>query len=401
MKVIIDNTKTSSVFFENVLYETGVPVDLSFSQVMRLRNKAEVKVMNSPDIAYNPQHWKEFKRFGFMGNVDFESGWGNVSYNLIKYTIPSHDLCWTGDYKGDIDSNMKSAMKKELHQDMGMVYHEQPKNYWNDKMFGKNIAILPFETTRVPQSWVPKLNNMDAVFVPCKQNIGMMKNSGVTVPIELIHWGIDESMFSPLERQDDSIFTFGTLGALSVRKGTDMLVDAFSKAFPPNITDVRLICKSSLTYFPFWNKDPRIIIDMSLVKHNELIENFFKKIDCFVYPTRGEGFGLPPLEAMATGVPAITTDWSGPAEYNNNEIGWMLNYSMIKAKSFTEIVYKEDCGEWAEPNVDQLIEMMRYCYENRNEVKEKGLLAAQSVKDNWLWKDKIKMFHEALDRHLK
>jgi hypothetical protein len=403
MKVIIDNSKVTSIYFEGKLYDTDVPIELSFEQVMRLKQKISLKVIDGGAIAYNHNHWEEHKRFGFIGNVDFESGWGSVSYNLLKYSIPTHDVRWSGDIKGDINSVMKKVIGKEFFQDMAVIYHEQPKNHWKDRMFGKNIAICPFETTRVPASWVPKINCMDALFVYCKQNVGMMRNSGVTIPIELFQLGIDESLFYPLERQDEGIFTFGTLGALSNRKGTDMLVDAFTKAFPSHITDVKLLCKSSYNHFPFWNKDPRIQIDMSPVEHSELIEKFFKKINCFVYPTRGEGFGLPPLEAMATGVPAITTNWSGPVDYNNNEVGWMLDFTMTRADSFSNPktgIYKEDCGEWAEPNEDQLIQYMRYCYEHQDEVKTKGAGAAEYVKNNWLWKDKISMFHEALNKHL-
>jgi glycosyltransferase involved in cell wall biosynthesis len=34
----------------------------------------------------------------------------------------------------------------------------------------------------------------------------------------------------------------------------------------------------------------------------------YRGAECFVFPSRYEGFGLPPLEAMACGVPAVTTD---------------------------------------------------------------------------------------------
>jgi glycosyltransferase involved in cell wall biosynthesis len=39
--------------------------------------------------------------------------------------------------------------------------------------------------------------------------------------------------------------------------------------------------------------------------------------DAFVLPTRGEGWGLPILEAMAAGVPAIATNWSGPVRLSS------------------------------------------------------------------------------------
>ena len=90
------------------------------------------------------------------------------------------------------------------------------------------------------------------------------------------------------------------MGAMSKRKGIDILVDAFFKAFPIE-QDVRLLCKTSHNYFIWGVKDKRMKIDMTPVTHEELMNNFFKEIDCFVFPTRGEGFGLPMLEQWRQG----------------------------------------------------------------------------------------------------
>jgi glycosyltransferase involved in cell wall biosynthesis len=227
-----------------------------------------------------------------------------------------------------------------------------------------------------------------------------MIDSGITIPVELIHWGVDENIFKKIERIDDGIFTFGTLGALSTRKGTDILVNAFLRAFPKKQNDVRLICKTSYKFYPFLVNDKRIEVQMDAKPIEEVMDEFYKRVDCFVFPTRGEGFGLTPLEAMATGIPAIVTDWSGPAEYMNEDIGWKLNYEMTVADNFSKELYKEDCGEWAEPDEDQLVDLLRYTYEHQNEVKEKGNNAAKFVLENWTWNKKISMFHEALAKHL-
>jgi glycosyltransferase involved in cell wall biosynthesis len=228
----------------------------------------------------------------------------------------------------------------------------------------------------------------------------MMRDSGVTVPVELIHWGVDIDKFPKVDRKPGRPFTFGHMGALSMRKGTDLIGPAFQKAFPTE-KDVRLICKTSKNHYPFWIKDDRIVVQQGQLSQEEMMDKFFKEIDCFVYPTRGEGFGLTIPEAMSTGVPAIATGWSGPVDFMTPEVGWTLDYSMTPAKEFEKNVYFEPCGDWAEPSFDDLVAKMRYAYDHQDEVKQKGNAAAEYIRREWRWDTKIKLFHEALEKHLK
>jgi glycosyltransferase involved in cell wall biosynthesis len=312
-----------------------------------------------------------------------------------------YDVRWVG-----LNSNVKELnpiMSKEIPEDIAMIYHEQPPDSWLTSPFQKKICILPFETTRIPDSWINKVNSMDACLVPCKQNEQMMRDSGINVPISIIKWGVDENLFSYIDRPDDGIFTFGQCGALSERKGTDLLVKAFIKAFPPQEgAKVRLLLKTSHNVFTFGVKgERRIQVIMLPLDHDEFLRQFWNKVDCFVFPTRGEGAGLPPLEAMATGLPVIVTNWSGPADYINSDIGFPLNnYKMVPAEAFSKKLYKEDCGNWAEPDLDELVNTMRYAYYHQDECKEKGKKAAEYIKQNWLWKDTIHTFHDALDKYL-
>ena len=334
-----------------------------------------------------------------MGDCDGTSGFGGVSQNLIRYSSPQIKTALLGKRFDVKDQAVLAAYNRPLNQAGAMVWHDQPREQWLYSPFQKNIAIVPFETTRVPQSWVGRINGFDALFVPCEQNIQMFRDSGVKIPIELIHWGVDKEKFYPLVRPERDVFTFGTMGALSVRKGTDVLVKAFQEAFPRE-QDVRLICKSSYNTYPFNTPDPRVKVHLAPWPHQDLLNLFFGQIDCFVFPTRGEGFGLTPLEAMATGIPSIVTGWSGPMEYMTPDVGWLIDYKMVPADSFTRDVYKEPCGDWAEPSKDHLVELMRHAYNNRDEVREKGVNALKHVQESWLWEHKIRLYIEALAKHL-
>lgn len=397
MRAILEH-KTAAILFEGKFYDTNRPLDLGFSEAFRLTRYANVKA-DYENIPYEPELWRKDKFINFFGDIDGVSGFGGVSKALIKYSAPTITSALIGKRHDVRDQTIFAAMNRPLNQAGAMIWHDQPRDQWLDSPFKKNIAIVPFETTRIPRSWVHKLNNFDALFVPCEQNIQMMRDSGVKVPIELIHWGVDSTKYYPVERPEDGIFTFGHMGALSIRKGTDLLVQAFLEAFPTE-KDVRLICKSSQPTYRFGVQDRRVVVHLDHWTHEEMLNQFFKQVDCFVFPTRGEGFGLTPLEAMATGIPAIVTGWSGPMEYMTPETGWLLDYKMVPAKDFSEKLYKEDCGDWAEPSKADLIAKMRYAYEHQDEVKAKGKAAAEHVKQNWLWQDKIKMYESALAKHL-
>lgn len=402
---IVYHSKASEFFWKNKYHPTNKPFKLESTEAMRVSRifpQSEI-VTDIGDSAaqYDPSLFRDKKLFGFVGDADTESGFGNCTVNLIKYSIRAgYDVRWIGRSLTKTVRELGVAAGREVPEGAAVIWHEQPKESWLHSPFKKNVAVIPFETTKVPESWVPRINKFDLLLTLCEQNIQMFKDSGVTIPIELIHWGVDPKKFYPLDRQEDGIFTFGHMGALSYRKGTDLLVEAFQRAFPPRIKDVQLFCKTSYPQYHFMSKDQRIHVELSPWDHDDLMKRFFAKIDCFAFPTRGEGFGLTPLEAMATGVPAIVTNWSGPVEYMKPEIGWTLDYTMVPARDFSEGVYKEECGNWAEPRMDDLVDKLRYAYDHQDEVRQKGVAAAKYVQENFTWDNVMPLFWNALKKHL-
>jgi len=400
MQVTIPVSKGSQILFEGNWYAMGKPIEVDFSTAMRMRQTlhAIVPYQKHP---YDPAVWRDTKNAALVADINTKSGWGNVGLNLIRYSAFAKFSLIGRTY--DVrDPYVSAAGTRPINPFGAAIWHDQPKAEWLLSPFSRNVAIVPFETTLVPASWVPRINSFDALLVPCAQNKQMMIDSGVTIPVDVIHWGVDTDKFHEIKRRPSNVFTFGHMGALSKRKGTDILIKAFERAFPTE-TDVRLICKTSNMQYNFMSKDKRIEVQMGPVSHDELMNAFFSRTDCFVFPTLGEGFGLPPLEAMATGIPAIVTGWSGPEEYMNDEIGWKIQYTMDEAREFSDPrigVYREDCGQWAVPSMDHLVYLLRYAYEHQDEVRAKGKAAAAYVRENWTWPHQIGLFEAALNKYL-
>jgi len=399
MKISISDGNSSEIYYNGKFYPTKKEIDVPFSEALRITRIFRTQLVDPKAEAYDPTLFHDKHNVSMIADVDTVSGWGNVGLNLIKHSAPYVETSLIGRLISIDELTVLSAISRDISPNSAIIIHEQPKEEWKSLPFARKIAIVPFETTRVPSSWVSRINGCNAIIVPCKQNVDMMRDSGVTIPIEVVHWGVDPKKFYKIDRPKKDTFTFGIMGCLTKRKGIDILVDAFFKAFP-NETDVRLLCKTSNNFFLWAEKDKRMKVDMTPVSHEELMQGFFKEIDCLVYPTRGEGFGLCMTEAMMTGVPVIATGWSGPVDFMSKEDGWLIDYDLEDAVDFNKNVYKEPCGQWAKPRIEHLIELMKYAYTHRDEVRQKGEMAAERMRREWTWSEKIKMYLDVLDRHL-
>jgi glycosyltransferase involved in cell wall biosynthesis len=124
-----------------------------------------------------------------------------------------------------------------------------------------------------------------------------------------------------------------------------------------------------------------------LIEHRKINENnmpgFIKSFDCLVLPTKGEGFGLPALQAMALGLPVIVTDYSGCTDFANNDTAFLLKPERIIIKEDMDRIPQFMNRRWAEISVEELGGVMLYVYEHPDEVKEKVRNAEHFVREGF------------------
>jgi glycosyltransferase involved in cell wall biosynthesis len=245
------------------------------------------------------------------------------------------------------------------------------------------VAHTMFEATKLPAGWVEKLNaHATRVIVPCVWNVEVFRANGVTVPIDMARWGIDPADYWPLERPrpEGRPYTFLWSGTPDMRKGWDVAYRAFRQEFGDD-DSVRLALHfRQLPKGLQGVKDVNVEMLVGLFLRPRLRE-MLRDADCFVFPSRGEGWGLPPREAAATGLPALATNFGGLAE----EIEYWGFPIRTRGMSRAEYGEWDDVGEWCEPDVKETARWMRFCYENRAEVAAMGADAALWLASEATW----------------
>jgi len=241
--------------------------------------------------------------------------------------------------------------------------------------FPRCIGFTMFETSKPPQAWAPPMSRCRRVIVPCQQNKTAFEGIGVTCPLEVVPLGVNPEKWPVLDRSDrDGPFTFLMSGGLTRRKNPVGAAKAFCCAFPPVRRDVRLILKTrgaGAAGFWDWMKDlpddPRIELVREESTPDQMLA-WMHQADAFVFPSLGEGFGLPPLEAMATGLPTIVSDNSGMSEYCDPRYNWPVPCREVRVPDGAHGGYPDswgDCGCWWAPEHDALVEAMRDVERNR------------------------------------
>lgn len=259
----------------------------------------------------------------------------------------------------------------------------------------RTAAFTMWETDTLPADAVKQLNRCGLVLVPSRWGADCMRANGVKTPVEVVPLGYDPEVFSrDAERSAPDHCTFGTAGALDeggLRKNVQRVIDLFRRAFPSR-PNVRLRVKITPNSPPVnTHADSRIeVIDAHLAPHE--LAAWYRSLTVFVNASAGEGFGLHLLEAMACGVPLISTRFGGVGTFFDSRVGYEVGYRVVEASN---AVYQ---GMWSDPDDGELVTRMREVYTDGEEAKRLGAAAAERAR-RFRWEDTTRRFVVALIRH--
>ncbi len=258
------------------------------------------------------------------------------------------------------------------------------------------IGYTLLETSRIMPDWVASLNQLDQVWTPSRWGAGVFEDSGVDPDlIRVVPEGVNTDVFKPGlepmgELENVGKFRFLSIGKMENRKGQDILLRAFSEEFRKE-EDVFLVMQSFSPFLPNFNiwkfmydlnmrENPNLLFLGGYTDTIEALASLYSAADCFVTPTRGEGWGLPVLEAMACGLPVIATHVTGITEYaSKNNIYALKHRGLVPVDDPVFFAHTQG-SDWYEPDAEHLKQLMRYVFDNQDEARKMGDRAARRAK---------------------
>lgn len=207
----------------------------------------------------------------------------------------------------------------------------------------------------------------------------LSQNIHYIYPPLVVPLGVDRTIFHEnynLRQSDD--FVFVSIGKWEVRKGHDVILEAFNRTFRkddkvklvmacfnPNTAIIGDRNEQWCNYYMSSPLSSKITVVNKRLPNQHEVARLMGASDCGLFPARAEGWNLELLEMMACGKPVITTNYSAHTEFCNKDNAMLIDIEDTELAYDKPYFYGQ--GKWAhlgKKQMEQLCEHMRQAYEN-------------------------------------
>lgn len=264
------------------------------------------------------------------------------------------------------------------------------------------VHMQPWEFGSLPKTWAEQIAVVaDDVWCYSRYVADIYLRAGVSAErVHVVPLGYDPEIYRPgppprsATLRDRCAFLY--VGDTIARKGVDVVVNAYIGAFRAS-DHVVLIVKDFGMKEP--GADTRLrdhvvaltgrrdippVLYIDTFYTDAAMADLFRAATALVSPYRGEGFGLPILEAMACGVATIATRGGASDDFTTAETTIHIDATPVKLGREYGGFDLVDEAFLLEPSEQQVGAAMRRLYEHPGDAQKMGAKAAEHAR-NFTW----------------
>ncbi|WP_445779270.1 glycosyltransferase family 4 protein [Shewanella sp.] len=274
---------------------------------------------------------------------------------------------------GKIVEGLRKALSKQVtldEQAESVVYVTTP-NMVKGWYQGQKVSFITmWETNQLPSKIKDFLPYVDTVIVPSMHNFDLFSQFHNNV--HMMPLGVNRRVWWTSDAKPEGKFRILCGGSEWHRKGLGVVLEVFQKLELP---DAELCIKivPPYLYAPDLTDIPNVTVyDKWMTETDEA--DLVRSCDLFVSASRGEGFGLMPLQAISAGVPVVLTNAHGHREFAD-----LATHRISTTSVPCENGFWDGAGDWDEPNRDELAAAILDVYENRGKYRRQAALTSFAV----------------------
>lgn len=349
---------------------------------------------------------------GIRAPFDAISGYGQIIYGLFNneklfnrkiqfYSIKSISQLSKSNLDKTIIERLKSDYQKDrpdielfihpiqINQEENNVFHQIPYNK-------HRLFFTMWETDRITDYWAYIMSAKCAcIITPNQWNADTFENDGVTVPIQKCPLFTNNIYYYKRPQENNKLIVGISAGVIDDRKNILPFIKKFNQEFQnhPNIELWVKVPKRYLLHIPKYLNSNFKVFSQNYT-YEEMVD-WYHQLDVMVSPVKSEGWGMMQHEAMMCGKPVICPHYGGLLEFVNKDNSIPIKYN----EEFPEDNYfSYSNGRWANPDLNDCIQKIKWCFNNKTKLEKIGLNAHNSVK-NFTLKNTINTLCEIIDNY--
>lgn len=275
--------------------------------------------------------------------------------------------------------------------------------FYHSKIPGYTNWLFTMFEGSVPEEYQAALRLADYLIAPSKYVKDLFSKYVDEEKIHIVPLGV-ERVFKYKRRRfpKGKPFRYLWLGAPNPRKGWEEVIYIWKYNNFHKHKEIELYLKTTAMVKERSNNIPQklgnVIFDNRQVSRKELIK-IYHSAHCFLFPTRGEGFGLTLAEAMRTGTPCIATNKTGHMDFFDDDVGYTIDCRDGKTTTHNPLDHEKKMIHEIDvvfPDVNDLVYNMLYIRENYDEALKKAKRASKRIAANFTWQRSAKVLYNIL-----